>query len=71
MPPGVAAERVAFARKAFNAVMADPVFLADIKKSKVDISPIKGEVIQKIISDVVNAPKDIVAKARKAAGKDK
>ncbi len=42
LPPGVAAERVAFARKAFNAVMADPVFLADIKKSKVDISPIKG-----------------------------
>ena len=31
-PPGVPAERVKLLRDAFNATMADPAFLADIKK---------------------------------------
>lgn len=68
-PPGLAADRLAALRKAFDATMADKQFMADAAKARVDIDPIKGDVIQKIVADVVATPKDVIAKARVASGK--
>ncbi|MGE3248494.1 MAG: Bug family tripartite tricarboxylate transporter substrate binding protein [Beijerinckiaceae bacterium] len=68
-PPGVPQDRVVVLRRAFDATMADKDFLADAKKTRVDIDPIAGTIIQSIVEGVVAAPKDIVAKARKASGK--
>ena len=48
-PPGMAAERIATMRKAFDAAVADPDFLDEAKKQKLDISPINGEETAKIV----------------------
>jgi len=64
--PGVPAERVAILRKAFDAMLKDPAFLDDAKKAGIDISPVEGVKVQKIVSDLINTPADIVAKAKAA-----
>jgi tripartite-type tricarboxylate transporter receptor subunit TctC len=63
---GVPKERVAMLRAAFDKAVVDPEFLAEAEKMKAEISPINGETLQQLISDVVHAPADIRAKAKKA-----
>ena len=38
--PGVPAERVALLRKAFDSLVKDPAFLADMKKAGIDVAPV-------------------------------
>jgi tripartite-type tricarboxylate transporter receptor subunit TctC len=64
--PGVPAERVALLRRAFDAMMKDPAFLKDAAATGLDVSPVDGVRIQKIVSDLVHAPDDVVAKAKLA-----
>jgi tripartite-type tricarboxylate transporter receptor subunit TctC len=63
MGPNVPAERVKALRAAFMETMADPEFLADAKKQKLEIDPIAGEVMQEIIARVYKTPRDVVEKA--------
>ena len=44
--PSVAPERLAALRKAFDATVLDPAFLADAAKSKLEIDPASGEQLQ-------------------------
>ena len=64
--PGVPAERVALLRKAFDSMLRDPAFLEDAKKTNVDIQPVGGVAIQKIVADFMNTPAAVVAKAKAA-----
>jgi tripartite-type tricarboxylate transporter receptor subunit TctC len=64
--PGVPAERVALLRQAFDRMLKDPVFLADCKKSGIDIGPVAGTAIQKIVTEFMNTPAPIIAKAKAA-----
>jgi tripartite-type tricarboxylate transporter receptor subunit TctC len=64
--PGVPAERVALLRKAFDAMLKDPAYLEDSRKASLDVSPTEGATIQKIVTDLINTPDDIVAKAKLA-----
>ena len=64
--PGVPAERVAILRAAFDRLLKDPAFLDDAKKAGIDISPVGGVAIQKIVADFMNTPANIVAKAKAA-----
>jgi tripartite-type tricarboxylate transporter receptor subunit TctC len=64
--PGVPAERVAILRKAFDEMLKDPAFLEDSTKSGIDISPVDGVRIQKIVADFMNTPAGIVTKAKLA-----
>jgi tripartite-type tricarboxylate transporter receptor subunit TctC len=50
LPPGTPADRVQVLRKAFMATMQDPAFLADANKAKLDIKPMSGEELEKIVS---------------------
>lgn len=64
-PPGLPPERVAILRQAFDRTMHDPEFLADAKRSGMDIKPISGAAIQKLVNSVVHsAPEDIAAAVR-------
>ena len=45
LPPGAPAERLATLRKAFAATLRDAQFLAEAKKTKLDIEPVPGEEI--------------------------
>jgi tripartite-type tricarboxylate transporter receptor subunit TctC len=61
-PPGVPAARVVALRKAFDEIMTDPEFLADAKKSNVDLRPMSGKDLQALATEVVRTPPEIVAK---------
>lgn len=64
--PGVPAERIAILRKAFDAMIVDPEFLEDTRKSAIAISPMSGAKLHEIIQRTMSAPPDIVAKMRAA-----
>jgi tripartite-type tricarboxylate transporter receptor subunit TctC len=66
--PGVPPERVEALRRAFDATMKDPQFLADANKAQMDISPMTGEESQIIADQIANTPADIVAYAHEILG---
>lgn len=59
-PPGMPPERLAMLRKAFDATMKDPEFIADVKKQKLDLDPIDGEKLSALINKVYATPKAVV-----------
>jgi tripartite-type tricarboxylate transporter receptor subunit TctC len=62
----VPAERVAALRRAFDATMKDPEFLAEAGRQFMEIDPTSGEALQQIVTDIVNAPAAVVEKVRQA-----
>src|SRR5215813_11877499 len=62
-PPGVPADRVAMLRKAFMDTMADKEFLAEADKAQLEITPIAGEAVQKLVAEVYQTPAAIAHKA--------
>ena len=62
--PGTPPDRVEALRRAFDAMIKDPDFLAEAAKSEMDISPATGEECQKIADAIVNTPPEIAARAR-------
>jgi tripartite-type tricarboxylate transporter receptor subunit TctC len=71
LPPEVPAERVAALRKAFAATMADPDYIAEGNKVRLDMNPIDAERVTALVNATIHAPPHIVAKARAALGTDK
>jgi len=66
--PGVPAERLAALRRAFDATMKDPQFLAEAEKAKMDIQPMTGEDAQVIADSIANTPADVVSYAKDVLG---
>jgi tripartite-type tricarboxylate transporter receptor subunit TctC len=62
--PDVPPARLAALRRAFDATMKDPQFLAEAGKSQIDISPSTGEEAQRIVESVLRTPPEIVARAK-------
>jgi tripartite-type tricarboxylate transporter receptor subunit TctC len=60
---GVPRERVEALRRAFDATMKDPEFLAEAAKSQTDISPMTGEEAQKIAESTIATAPDVLARA--------
>jgi tripartite-type tricarboxylate transporter receptor subunit TctC len=52
LPPGTPKERVQILRRAFMNTMKDPEFLAEAKKSKLDIDPLDGEGVERTIAQL-------------------
>jgi tripartite-type tricarboxylate transporter receptor subunit TctC len=61
-PPGTPGERVAVLRKAFLQTMQDKDFLAEADKAGLEITPVAGEDIQKLVQQVYATPAAIVRK---------
>lgn len=61
-PPEVPKERVNALRRAFDATMKDPDFLADAKKTHLFVDPITGEEMTALIAEAYGTPQDIVKK---------
>jgi tripartite-type tricarboxylate transporter receptor subunit TctC len=66
LPPGVPADRVIALRRAFDATMKDPAFVEEAKKTKIDLDPLTGEEVQKLVAQVSRTPADVVARVREA-----
>ena len=65
-PPGIPADRKTVLRKAFDETMKDPAFLADAKKTLIDINPVSGPEVDAIVASLYATPKDVVEKATRA-----
>ena len=52
-PPGVAPARLNMLRQAFHATMKDPQFLAEARHMKLDVEPLPGEELGKIVKRVI------------------
>lgn len=70
-PPGLAPDRLAALRAAFNATMKDADFRADAKKMSLEVDPITGEELSALMDKLYKTPPEVVARARAAiaAGK--
>jgi tripartite-type tricarboxylate transporter receptor subunit TctC len=66
-PPGVPAERLAALRRAFDAVMKDKNFLAEADKLKLEITPVSGEAVQRLVAEVYRMPPAVLKKAAAAS----
>jgi tripartite-type tricarboxylate transporter receptor subunit TctC len=66
MPPGVAPDRVAAMRKAFEDTFKDPDFLADAKRMSLGVNtPRTGDQVQRIVEDTYRAPPKVIDRLRK------
>lgn len=64
LPPGTPKDRVQTLRKAFMDTMADPNLLAEAEKSRLDINPLTGEELERIIAALFQLAPDMVAKLK-------
>ena len=62
-PPGVPAERVAALRRAFEETLTDPAFVAEAAKLQLEIEPLSGDQINRLLAKAYGSPKTIVGRA--------
>ena len=65
-PPDIPRDRAAALIAAFNATMKDADYLADAKKSRIDVNPVSGPEIDKLLAELYATPKDVIHKASQA-----
>jgi tripartite-type tricarboxylate transporter receptor subunit TctC len=70
-PPGVPAARVAALRAAFDAAVSSKAFIAEATKRKLEINPVSGIEVQRVVQEILSTPPEIVALARAAVTKGK
>lgn len=62
LPPGTPTERAETLQKAFQETMKDPEFEAEMQKSRLDVDPISGTEVEKIINGFFKLPPSMVTK---------
>jgi tripartite-type tricarboxylate transporter receptor subunit TctC len=62
--PGVPPERLALLRRAFDATLSDPAVIAEAKKLGMEVSPVRGEAVEKLVMKMMATPDDLAARAR-------
>jgi tripartite-type tricarboxylate transporter receptor subunit TctC len=68
-PPGIPPDRRAALIAAFEKMLKDPEFLAEIKKLNVDLNPISADAIDKMLKELYATPKHVLERAAQAATK--
>ena len=66
LPPNVPAARLDALRRAFDATMKDPAYLAEADKLKIEVDPLSGEQVATLVEQVSRTPADTVARVRAA-----
>jgi tripartite-type tricarboxylate transporter receptor subunit TctC len=66
-PPNLPADRLATLRQAFMDTMTDRDFVAEADKIQLEINPVSGADVEKLVKEVYATPPDIIAKAKAAA----
>jgi len=64
LPPGTPKDRVQLLRKAFVETLRDGEFLAEAKKSNLDIDPVPGEEMEKVVAGLFKLEPGMVAKLK-------
>lgn len=66
--PGVPPERVEALRRAFDKMVQDKEFAEEFARAKVDLIPMNGEGLQKLVHDLMNIPPDLVDRVKAIYG---
>jgi len=68
-PPDIPPDRVKALRDAFNAMVADADFIADVRKLEVELDPLPGERVQELVVRTLNVPPAVRERAKLAFGR--
>ena len=68
MPAGTPKPYVEAMRKAFDATLKDPAFLAEAERARLEIAPVTGAEMEKIFKAIYETPKPLVEQAAKFKG---
>src|SRR5215469_7257240 len=63
MPPETPKTMVAVVRRAFDATLKDPLFLADAEKALLEIDPIGGDMMEQMMKGAYATPRPLVKRA--------
>jgi tripartite-type tricarboxylate transporter receptor subunit TctC len=63
-PPGVPAAEIETLRSSFMKTVADPKFIEDAKKARIDVSAMAGDKVQAIVNKIYGNPKDVIVRAK-------
>ncbi|MDO9441932.1 MAG: tripartite tricarboxylate transporter substrate-binding protein [Beijerinckiaceae bacterium] len=64
LPPDVPPERVKALQDAFDATMKDEAFLVDARKIGLEINPVSGAEVAKLVADIQDVPESVVQRLR-------
>jgi len=62
-PPGIPPDRAEALRKAFMDTMTDPAFVADTEKSQLEVNPVAGDDLQKLVAEIYHTPPEVAKRA--------
>lgn len=68
LPPGTPRERVDILRKAFQETLKDSDLIADAKKARLDIEPVSGEEMEKMVAGLFKLNLRMIAKLKEILG---
>jgi tripartite-type tricarboxylate transporter receptor subunit TctC len=66
LPPEVPKDRLAVLRKAFDAMVSDKGFIAEMEQRKMEFEPMSGEALQRRIKATLDISPELAEKAQKA-----
>lgn len=69
LPPGTPGDRLQILRKAFMDTLKDKEFLAEAEKTKLDVDPIPGEQVEKIIANLFKLETALLARLKQITAK--
>jgi hypothetical protein len=62
-PPSLPKDRADALRKAFDDTMKDPDFLADAARTQLEITPVSGVEVERLVTEIYQTPKAVADKA--------
>ena len=65
-PPDLPKDRADALRAAFDATMRDPDYLAETKQRRLEVNPMTGAAIDKLIAELYATPPDVIAATKTA-----
>lgn len=64
-PPATPSDRVAMLRDAYEKAAKDPDLLAEAKKLRIEVTPVRGDKLQAMAREVMNQPPEVIAQIKK------
>jgi tripartite-type tricarboxylate transporter receptor subunit TctC len=67
--PGIPADRVTLLRSAFDSMVKDPEFIADVARLNIEFDPLPGQELQQIVMQTLSLPASVRDLAKLAFGR--
>jgi len=64
-PPATPSDRVKILRDGYEKVTKDPDLIAEAKKLAIDVTPLRGEQLQKMAVEVMKQPPEVIEQIKK------